>query len=478
MLEGLEIVELNSQDFRLDNFDFRLDAEYFLKSNLKLLEQLNRTGYKKIDDFSYVTDGIHTSIDYSETSNINLISATSPRENYFDVSRKAFISEIAHFNNPRTALKENDIILSTVGTIGNCAVATKSILPANSDRHVGIIRCNKEFLPNYVSTFLLSKYGRFQTWRESTGNVQLNLFIYKIRTLKIATLSILFQTEIANLVIEAHLKRQLSQQTYCTAEALLLETLGLKGFEPSTDCVNVKSYKESFLTSGRLDSEFYQKKYEDIESKILGYKNGADILKNQIEYITTGEYAASYESVGLESVPYIRNNNMKKGHIELDDEYYVNPNNFKTKANMGEILTSRVGTIGLFGVIKAGQENCVYSDNILCFKLKGDYIPEVYAMLFSTELYKLLLEKLAGGSVQSLITQTSIKELPIPNVEYSIQLKVADLINESFRLKKQSEQLLETAKRAVELAIEQDEEAAMRYFENARIKDAGGIACL
>jgi len=39
------------------------------------------------------------------------------------------------------------------------------------------------------------------------------------------------------------------------------------------------------------------------------------------------------------------------------------------------------------------------------------------------------------------------------------------LVEESFHLKKQSERLLKTAKRAVEIAIEQNEEAAMRYIE-------------
>jgi hypothetical protein len=37
------------------------------------------------------------------------------------------------------------------------------------------------------------------------------------------------------------------------------------------------------------------------------------------------------------------------------------------------------------------------------------------------------------------------------------------------KFKKQSEQLLETAKCAVEIAIEQDQEATMRYIENAGI---------
>jgi len=54
----------------------------------------------------------------------------------------------------------------------------------------------------------------------------------------------------------------------------------------------------------------------------------------------------------------------------------------------------------------------------------------------------------------------------IPEIEYFTQGKIAVLIEESFNLKKQSEQLLETAKRAVEIAIEQDEEAALRYIES------------
>ena len=45
-----------------------------------------------------------------------------------------------------------------------------------------------------------------------------------------------------------------------------------------------------------------------------------------------------------------------------------------------------------------------------------------------------------------------------------IQEKIALLVSESFMLKKQSEQLLETAKRAVEIAIEEGEEIALRLI--------------
>lgn len=48
------------------------------------------------------------------------------------------------------------------------------------------------------------------------------------------------------------------------------------------------------------------------------------------------------------------------------------------------------------------------------------------------------------------------------------QEKIASLISESFTLKMQSEQLLETAKRAVEIAIEESEEVAMQFINKSQ----------
>ena len=224
MLEGLEISEVMKCDL---NNEIRFDAEYFGKQNLILSSILRRHNLSTIGDSAYVTDGIHTAIDYCESSKINLISATSPKENVFNLSRQVFISEIAHNKNPRTALKIGDVILSTVGTIGSCAVVDETILPANSDRHVGIIRVDQTFSPYFLSTFLLSKFGRFQTLRESTGNIQLNLFLYKIRELKIPLLSRSFQNFVEESVKNSHTQIKQSKSLYAQAEALLLKSLGL-----------------------------------------------------------------------------------------------------------------------------------------------------------------------------------------------------------------------------------------------------------
>ena len=62
-----------------------------------------------------------------------------------------------------------------------------------------------------------------------------------------------------------------------------------------------------------------------------------------------------------------------------------------------------------------------------------------------------------------MINKNEFLKIPIPYIENSIQTQIAQLLQESFTLKAESEKLLETAKRAVEIAIEESEEAAIIF---------------
>lgn len=471
MLEGLEISVLNSNDFLKDNFDFRLDAEYFIKSNLKQLETLTKVGYKKVSEFGYVTDGIHTAIDYCEDSNVNLFSATTPRENYFDLSRKAYISKKAHEQNPRTALKENDIIISTVGTIGNCAVVNKSILPANSDRHVGIIRLeNDEFYPRYISTFLLSKFGRFQTWRESTGNVQLNLFLYRIRTLKVANLSKQFQSIIEEKILLSDEKRQQSKHLYTQAENLLLQEIGLQDFTPNAEAVNIKNFKDSFGTSGRLDAEYYQKKYEEVVAKIVTQKHSS--LINIVDISKSIEPGSNHYA-DEKGLPFYRVSDYSKFGLsqpdkELTNSFIADNKDLieKLKPQKGTILFSKDGSLGTAYLLRDDLDG-ITSGAILHLQVKNtkEVIPEYLTLALNSILVQMQAERDAGGSIILHWRKEEIEQVVVPIIDYKKQEQIAQLVAESFRLKQESENLLEVAKQAVEIAIEQNEESAINFIE-------------
>ena len=59
----------------------------------------------------------------------------------------------------------------------------------------------------------------------------------------------------------------------------------------------------------------------------------------------------------------------------------------------------------------------------------------------------------------------TLKEILLPIPDMEIQYQIKDKIIESLNLRKQSKHLLECAKRAVEIAIEQDEQTAIGYLE-------------
>lgn len=204
--------EINLSALSDNNDVLRIDAEYFGKEILATIQQLQSKGALPLLQFASITDGIHTSLPFVDFGPVKVLSAKHPKENYVARSHFETITNAYHAKNPRTALRVNDVLLSTVGTIGNSAVVTADLLPANSDRHIGIIRTKDATLsPHFLSTFLLSRFGRMQSVRETTGNVQPNLFISKIGRLLIPRFSEFLEGAISVAVQDAYATREVSE---------------------------------------------------------------------------------------------------------------------------------------------------------------------------------------------------------------------------------------------------------------------------
>lgn len=434
------------------NDDHRIDAEYFGKNILDTLEKLSDFGTLKIGDIANVTDGIHASIDYDENSPINLISATSPKENVFDLSRGAFISEKAHKQNPRTALRKNDVIISTVGTIGNCAVVDDSILPANSDRHVGIIRIKNDYSPYVLSTFLLSKYGKIQTSREATGNVQLNLFIYKLKELEIPQFFPDFQSKIEQTVKSAHAKLAESKSLYSEAEDILLSELGLKNWHPRNTNVNVKKLKESFLQTGRLDSEYYLPRYEDYAHLIEHYRGGYGQFSNVCMI-----NEANYVPAANEKYTYIELGNIGSyGNITDCTVAYGKdlPSRARRVVHTNNVILSSVGgSLQSCALVSSEYDNAICSTGF--FVVRSNAInSETLLTLFKSEVMQNLLKQSCSGTILTAINHTELQKIVVPKIRKEVQDKIAENIQKSIALRNKSKSLLENAKVQVENVIQ------------------------
>lgn len=431
----------------------RFDAEYFKPEYLNFNSILENKKHILLNQIAFITDGIHTSIDFNERSNILLFSAKAPKENYLDISNLQCISQNQHKKNPRTSLAVGDVLISTVGTIGNIGTVTKEILPANSDRHVGIIR-PYEMSSFFLSTFLNSKYGRFQSIRKSAGNVQPNLYIKDLKTFIIPNLPKTFQQEIETLVKQSHEKQNEAKNLYDEAQNLLLEELGLLDFMPKHK-LSFSVSKQKIDEAKRIDSEYFQPKYDEIIEKIENYSGGYKRLSYFSKKYSTG-YPFKSDSYIKNGIYLIRINNIKEGNLDLSNiinipkkDQELSP---KDIVKEDDILITMSGTIGNSCKIPHGI-SAVINQRIMKISPKNiDF--EVLPLFINSILGESQLKRIGTGGVQTNISSKDIMDIKIPLLKQSIQEQISQKITKSKILRKESKNLLELAKTKVEQEIE------------------------
>ena len=422
-----------------------------------MLHRLLSVSVSCLKDKASITDGIHASILFEEGSGIRVISAKHPKDNYFELSLCEEISAIQHTQNPRTALRVGDVILSTVGTIGNVAVVDPSMLPANSDRHVGIIRPNGGMPPEFISTFLLSRYGRFQTRRETTGNVQPNLFISKISELIIPIFSNDFMHSIQTIVCSASECRRRSELRTLDAQQILLHALGLGGWQPSEPLTYTRRASEAFA-AGRLDAEYFSPRVRNLISYLskdgLKIGNVARPQKKHFDSHINGDFN------------YIEISDVHNDGTASSERLHSAeaPSRATWHVHKGDVITSMVRPIRrLSAQITQDQDGFVCSSGFVVLK-PISVSSELLLTYLRLPLICELLDLHTSASMYPAISEQDMLRIPFRRIESPYEDKIIQCIQNAYRARNDARLLLVRAKRAVEIAIEQSEAAALEYL--------------
>jgi len=465
LLEGLEISEIFYSQIHQEN---RYDSEYYQKAYVANEKELRKKPFFQIGEQFYVTDGEHGSVIEQEFG-IKYLTAENIKNGYVDISNVRYVSNEVDRKNARARVSVEDVLISIKGTLGAVAVAEEWLLPANMNRDVAILKplLNKE-LSKVTALFLMSKYGLKQSSRGGSGGVQQMITLERLRKFIAPTFSKNFSLALNDLFQKTKQLRVQSQASYSQVETLLLETLGLADFSPCTEKVNIKSFKDSFVATGRLDAEHYQPKYEQIEEKIKAYSNGFATLGEISPNPTNGVEIREYCETGT---PYLRIGDINQLEINEKSLAYVNQNAAealmsKVKLKEGDVLMSRSGSLGVLCVVEKQWVHSLISSHLIILRIEDAAINSYFLALFLSSIAgKLQIVKNSNGGVQPEINHSALKSILIPKLDMETQTQIATLVQESFALKAESGRLLDVAKRAVEIAIEIDEQAAMAYLE-------------
>lgn len=441
----------------------RYDAEYFKPECLKVEELLKRINSEKFGDILLKITGGATPLgaEYSN-SGIPFLRVQNIMQNYFN-DDLVYITEKQDEEIKRSKLKEKDVLLTITGvSYGKSAVVEQRYDGANINQHSVLMRFknDKNINSYFVSTFLNCYYGKTQSDKNIVGLSRPALDYDRIKNyFLIPIFDQSFQLQIEQVVKSAHQKQSQSKQLYREAEELLLQELGLLDYQVKNSLTFTTTKKE-IEEAHRYDSEYFQPKYEEIIKKIEQYKGGFDIVKNIFKqkkwvevwaelYTDKGNAFIRVSDFSIYGITDVSKKIPERIFNELKNSY---------QPKKWEILFTKDGTIGISYVLKESIEG-ILSWAFLRLTLKEEYEnfeKECLALILNSIICKMQIEKLSWWALIAHLKPSDFETLKIPLLKADLQHKITLKLEESYKLRKESKELLEKAKEIVEKEIEKN----------------------
>lgn len=129
------------------------------------------------------------------------------------------------------------------------------------------------------------------------------------------------------------------------------------------------------------------------------------------------------------------------------------------------ILFSKDGSVGI--AYKLAENKKIITSGALLHltvKDKRTVLPDYLTLVLNSNIVQMQAERDSNGAIIQHWKPSEIENVVVPVLEMEQQKKIVELVQKSFALRKQSKQLLEDAKSAVEMAIEQGEKTALTWL--------------
>ena len=150
-----------------------------------------------------ITDGTHTTVVDDKSGTCFLLSCKNIKNGCIMINendRKISVSTMIQLRN-RTKMEMDDVLLTTVGTIGQSSIVKDNFPNYEFQRSVAILKPNKDIINHkYLHYFLISPLGQNLIRARIKGAVQSCLFLSDIKELKICVPNLFKQQHIVNIL--------------------------------------------------------------------------------------------------------------------------------------------------------------------------------------------------------------------------------------------------------------------------------------
>lgn len=299
-----------------------------------------------------------------------------------------------------------------------------------------------------------------QSVRETTGNVQPNLFLVKVRDLRVARFSDAFERKIHDWSLRSVSVHRKATDAVDGAERELVQALGLANWTPPEPLAYTARAAEVFA-SGRFDAGFFAPRIQALLDLLaVDGRTVADVADPRRDKFCADVCETfDYIEIGdIDGTGAATSTHLASGDAPSRATWYVRPD---------DIITSTVRPIRrLSAQITPEQDGFVCSSGFVVVTPRG-ISPEVLLTYLRLPMICELLDLYASASMYPAITDADIFNLPLPHIPDVVADQVTQNVMTAKAAKARAASMLDAAKRAVEIAIEDGEPAAIAYLDQA-----------
>ena len=248
-------------------------------------------------------------------------------------------------------------------------------------------------------------------------------------------------------------------------EETLLRALGLEGWQPPEPLTYTRQASDVFA-AGRFDAEHFQPRYLAMLDKVRRHAKRCRQVQEFAERCDRGEQPEYFDDGPL---AVITSKHILETGLDYESfdhtqaEYWDNADFTSARIHTNDILTYTTGAkVGRTACYLA-KDRALASNHVNLLRIEGEN-PLYVAAVMNSMIGRWQTRMLVSGSAQVELYSTDIRRFVIPFVDEKTQNATTDSVRKSYTARRRAHALLERAKRAVEIAIEESESAALKHL--------------
>ncbi|TCO69319.1 hypothetical protein EV655_11648 [Rhodovulum euryhalinum] len=278
-----------------------------------------------------------------------------------------------------------------------------------------------------------------------------------------------FEKRISQTVLNARTTQEASGTQLQRAEDTLLAALGLADWTPP-EPLNYSARASDAFAAGRLDAQYFMPAKEQVRQSLAALPGR--VLGDRVDSIR--------DIFVPDRAPpdmLVRNYDVTDALVPLLDaekepQAAGEIGSIKKTFKDGDLAISRLRAyLREIAVVRTGDDiPSVGSSEFIVLRPKRgrrDISPETLMVFLRATPAQTILKWCQDGSQHPRFSEGDLLSIPVPDAVAGVSDQITTIVQEGFAARYKARQLLEAAKRGVEIAIEDGEDAAMAFLDKA-----------